>query len=526
MNILMDDVKAPSLPIAVVHSFVPRVRNSHVLRLPLYVVMALQTLTIMTMRGLPWNDEGLYSFAGHQLWANWTTGKPIINYESFFSGTPALYPVFAAGLDQLGGIQAVRIWSTVAILATTASVYGAANILFERKTASFAALFFAFTGPTLFVGRYATYDATCLALLALGQYVGLRFRGYAGVVAAALLLSLSVAVKYSGAVWLPFVFAVIFLADWRRARHRVAWLRGLLGVTVATAALGVPYLLFASTSLREGIRFTTLQRSAIDHEDSLHLLHQLWRDLGLETIVVVLGFIVMGWVSRRPLLALVLLGGFLVAPLHQMQIHEQTSLHKHAGFGMIFGAILAARGVIWLFNRRHIAWQGLGVIATLVVTLAGIGRADALFHQPVVNDQVASVVHALTSPGAPSYRASAQVLANDSAATFQYYDRYNDVQLGWNLASGDGVENRITNSEYAVIVVRTGPTTTAELQAQADRLVAAARANRAYRLAYDKPAKRYLRNIHWMVWERRAAGPRAARKAARRPARPGPSRPT
>src|SRR5579862_1362605 len=138
---------------------------------PLLLILALQALVSWTLlHNTAFQDEANYIFAGRQMWQYWLGGPPVgINYSYFISGYPYVYPVFAGALDLLGGLELVRALSLLCMLVVTACGYYVTKQLFEQKSATFAAAFFACQGPVLFLSRLATYDPLCLCLLALSM---------------------------------------------------------------------------------------------------------------------------------------------------------------------------------------------------------------------------------------------------------------------------------------------------------------------------------------------------------------------
>ena len=81
--------------------------------LPLAVILAVQT--VLSARLIPLSiatgDESLYIYSGHQLIYEMWHGGGSPYYETFFSGSPYLYPVMAAVIDHVGGLAAVRLAS-------------------------------------------------------------------------------------------------------------------------------------------------------------------------------------------------------------------------------------------------------------------------------------------------------------------------------------------------------------------------------------------------------------------------------
>src|SRR5690349_13722154 len=153
----------------------PRLQASRLRVLPLLAILLLQTIVSLSLRNSAFQDEALYLYAGRQIF-NQLLGGPRATepYAQYFSGTPYLYPVIAGALDALGGLEAARLFSLGCMLWTTVAVYLVARRLFDHDSALLGAALFAVQGPVLFLGRLATYDAMCLALLALAAVLALR----------------------------------------------------------------------------------------------------------------------------------------------------------------------------------------------------------------------------------------------------------------------------------------------------------------------------------------------------------------
>ncbi len=76
------------------------------------------------------NDEALYLYSGHQLIHEMWHGGGSPYYETYFSGAPVIYPVFAAALDHVGGLALVRLVSGVFMLIATGLLFATARHLF------------------------------------------------------------------------------------------------------------------------------------------------------------------------------------------------------------------------------------------------------------------------------------------------------------------------------------------------------------------------------------------------------------
>ncbi len=95
------------------------------------------------------------------------------------------------------------------------------------------------TESAIFLGNFATYDATCLFLLALAAWIMVRTAGFRWPVflLAAPVAALAVGVKYAGLLFVPTIAVLPALAGWPLRGRRV-----LLYPPVFVAAVGGPAL--------------------------------------------------------------------------------------------------------------------------------------------------------------------------------------------------------------------------------------------------------------------------------------------
>ncbi|WP_157936872.1 hypothetical protein [Geodermatophilus chilensis] len=73
-------------------------------------------------------DEALYLYHGHWMIDSWLHGADLdSNPSAWFTGAPQLYPVLAALLDGVGGLELARLFSTLCMLSATVAVHWTAN---------------------------------------------------------------------------------------------------------------------------------------------------------------------------------------------------------------------------------------------------------------------------------------------------------------------------------------------------------------------------------------------------------------
>ena len=85
-----------------------------------------------------------------------------------------------------------------------------------------------------YIGKYATYDAPCLALVALAAAIAITKRSLASASIVGTLLALATVTKYAGLALVPFVLAMTFLTiptaegrPWRRISCKLAYVEPL-----------------------------------------------------------------------------------------------------------------------------------------------------------------------------------------------------------------------------------------------------------------------------------------------------------
>ncbi|MFF9643843.1 hypothetical protein [Kitasatospora aureofaciens] len=334
-------------------------------------------------------DEGTYIYSGYQEIAHLRHGTPVSTYETFFSGSPLIYPVVVAVADFVGGLNGARLLSLAFMLSATVAVHLATRRLHGSLAAFYAAAAFAALGPTQFLGGLATYDAMALAILAWAGYLAVRLTtggGYLSLVGSGLLLALAGATKYAALLWVPVVCGIAVLAGTGGpVRAWARWRRGLLLLLTFVVAVGAAALA-AGQRYVEGFNHTTLQR-APGHDAYSYVAGEAARWVGPLLVVALLGVLAQLVRARRSggaawtefwLAALLLVAG-LLAPVNQIRIHTWLSLQKHVDFGawfscVVVGAILA-RAVLWLRGRFHVT-AGIVAAALVVGPLAWEGAAQ------------------------------------------------------------------------------------------------------------------------------------------------------
>lgn len=335
-------------------------------------------------------DEALYIYSGHQLIHELWHGGGSPYYETYFSGAPVIYPVFAAMLDHIGGLVLVRMVSGVFMLTATGLLFATARHLFGYWPAMIASGLFAALGITEGLGAYATFDAMALMLMALAAYCAVRSSARARwLVAIPGILLLANATKYASVIFDPVVIMLAALTlrseGWSRVWRRAAILASVTGALLTIAVL------LAGTSYFKGILFTTIARKAgtgilnLNPANSSTIVMFSWNRMGLIVLSGALAVIVALVVSKErsslPLLALFVMAGLLTT-LEALHLHDLTSVNKHDDFGVWFTAIAAgyalARGAELIRTRYvRVAWV-ISALLSIPIVLHFYSN-----HQPI-----------------------------------------------------------------------------------------------------------------------------------------------
>lgn len=371
----------------------PSRRRSWVSRGVLLFVLAIQAVLSLRLSNTAFQDEALYLAAGHNIIDHLMNGTPLHSgYESYFSGSPMLYPVAAAVVDGYFGLSGARLFSLLCMLGATSLLYSFTRRMFNERVALVAAALFAVTQPTIVLGWFATYDAPAIFLLALAAWIVVRTNRAPAVVVllAAPVMVLAVAVKYASALYVPTLIVLAALTSWHyrgwRSLLRAALLAGGTGVLVG---VGLMY-----TNVLAGVKQTTTNR-AHGTDAAMDLLEKSgeWGGLMFATACAGAFFYARrgrmnesprsyglhgpGW-RWRSLLGLLLTGTALLAPAYQIHLQTSVSLYKHLDFGLLFAAPMAGIGVIRLVGK-HFRYPQLGILIWVTALCLGVSQSEWRF---------------------------------------------------------------------------------------------------------------------------------------------------
>ncbi|MFJ3671205.1 ArnT family glycosyltransferase [Streptomyces sp. NPDC090106] len=372
-------------------SAAPSPRRTRVSRALLACLLLAQAVLSLRLHNSAFEDEALYVYAGHAMIDHLFHGAPDYGgFDTYFSGSPALYPVLAAWVDSAAGLAGVRLLSLGFMLAATGLLYSLTRMLFNERSALLAAGVFAVTQSTLFLGHFATYDAPAVSLLALTAWLLVRNATghWALPLVAAPVAALTVGVKYASALYLPTLALLLALVAYRRLGAREAVRRAAVFTAGTVALLGIA---LPATDYLQAIQSTTTERA-----HGTASLGSLVRDSvrwgGLLFALACLGTVLhtrrhgLGEIpgdsrtavlpARRWRLALgvVLTGTALLAPAYQIHLETSISLHKHIGYGLLFAAPMAGVGLSRLMGA-HVRFPQAAIAVGVLALTFGMSQS-------------------------------------------------------------------------------------------------------------------------------------------------------
>jgi putative flippase GtrA len=441
--------------------------------LPLLAVLTVQTVLALRLvrSNTAYIDEATYLYAGSQELGHWLHGGPVVDYQLWFSGSPAIYPPLGAIASAIGGLVAARILGLGFLLGTTTLLFLVANRLVGRNSALLGSALFAALGTTQFLSGFATYDPMALFLLTLSVYLVIGRRNahttLAGAAAltviAPALLALANSAKYATALWDPIVIGLAACAPvldghtWRNGRAHAARFAAVLA-----CALGVG-LAVGKGKYIQGILYTTVDRSPSQAgmgQSPLLVLDKTWAWIGIVIVTAVVGMILL-IAPRNRSNALLVIGALLLlatiaAPLNQARIGTTVSLQKHVVFGAWFGCILAGYGLERLLRYKVLV--GGGVLALLTALSAYYAhQATDFYHSwspenPAFTTELRTLVH----PGAdryliegyddiPAYYVGASISSIQwkEAVSYSYIDPGTGTHYEGDAAFADAIRRRV-----------------------------------------------------------------------------------
>jgi hypothetical protein len=388
-------------------------RLAMVSRLALPAIVALQALMSLRLPNRAFDDEALYLYAGRMEIAHLLHGTALQgSYASYFPGAPVLYPVLGAALNAVGGLALARALSLAEMLAVTVMLYSVTRFLFNERVALCSAALFAVSESAIFLGHLATFDATCLCLLAGATTIVVRWSGSRRPVflLAAPLVALAVAVKYAGLLYVPTIAVLPAVVGWPVLGRRVL----LYPPAFAAVVAGLLYaaLRLGGHAYTAAIAASTTNR-APGSVSTLVMLRECAAWGGVIIVLAVAGAIAYaaprtepgeqiaapGGRRRRAALGAVLAGTAFLAPAYQMHLQTDTSLLKQIGFGLFFAAPMVSLGVVRLVGD-HFRRPPIGIALWSGALVLGLTQSWNLYHAWPASSAFAQALSTYLRPGA------------------------------------------------------------------------------------------------------------------------------
>lgn len=416
--------------------------------LPL-ILVSQALLSWILLRNTAFQDEALYLFAGREIISGWL-GLPHfpVTWAYFLSGYAYFYPVIGGTLAMLGGVELARMFSLLCMMGATICVHYVAKHFFDHNSAILAAVLFAFQGPVLFIGRLATYDALCLALLALAVvlalHVSIARRPWA-ILGIGPLLVLAILAKFAGLLFLPIPFAMLIWCS----LERQGWGKMLIRLGMAFVSLAVTsvatYVVLDKDALH-AVSASTTSRDVIVKTAPLFLIQYIVTLVGIVFVLGLLGLVLGG--RRRLLTGLLLFGSSLLVPMYHIYEGELISLHKHLAFSMFFVAPLAGYAVAriaritgYQYRLPSSRYWLAGLAICLIAFSSGVSQAQKLYGAWASSTNLISAMQTQMRLGSGRY------LAEDFDVCRYYLQDTTDL---WQWSSLDFFEYTDKGGHYLV----------------------------------------------------------------------------
>lgn len=487
--------------------------------LPLLLVLA---GTGFLMSRLVWSntaflDESTYLYSGHQEIAHLIHGAKIPKYESFFSGAPILYPVVVAVADHFGGLAGARLLSMAFILLAIVALYLTARRMYGTRAAFFAAGLFGLLGPTIFLGSYATYDPMALCLLAWAAKYAVGF-AYAdrrnSLLLGTLLMALADCTKYACLLWNPIIIALSALAGPGYAAWRMPRGWNAQRFTVLWATIMVLFVLAGRHFYFAGFVKTTLLRAA-GHDSAKYVGTSALRWIGAVLAIALVGVIATFISYRRGnaqgmevLVAGVLFGGGLLAPLNQIRIHTWLSLQKHVDFGIWFSCIIAGALLAKLCEVaapmvvRSTTTVLVSAVALAPIGYVGVHQSKQMFSAWPDSTPLINTLRPYVKAGAEQYLVEDYDVAAYYLRKQSTWQQWHDLEVGSytdpatraKLSGVPAFDAAIRAHKYSVIVLDFAETPAT------DAAVRPVIAQAGYRLIARIPTQNSLSHGNYYVW--------------------------
>ncbi len=481
---------------------------------PLILVLAMQAIiSVVTLHNTAFQDEGLYLYAGRQIFRYWMGGPvPLDRYAFYFSGYPDVYPVIGGVLDMIGGLELARWFSLFCMMGVNAIVYYSTRKLFQRPAAIFASATYASLGPVLFLSRLATYDALCIFLIALAT--GIAYQVSIGrhpwlALMMGPVFVLSVLTKYAAMLFaLPvlgiLVFCSIAFQGWRRMLLRLA-----IAIVTLVISLVVAYH-FMDKLAFHAIAGSTTNRVVSNQTPSQILFMHVLQVVGIVYAVALLGLVPVFFRSQRfRLIALLLFASSWLAPAYHIYKQEFVSIDKHLAFGLFFAMPLVGYALAWLagymqrtFSNSNGRYWLAGLSVVLLVFTLGTQQSQTGYASWADTSALSYVLHTQMRDGTGRFLVEdievARYDARDVSEQWQwnglYYFYY--VNAAHKQLLGDEAVTQAISDRYFALVELSFIYQPAEARFIAQQMAL----SRNYDLIAEVPFQNSFGTGHFYLW--------------------------
>jgi Dolichyl-phosphate-mannose-protein mannosyltransferase len=296
-------------------------------------------------------DEALYATIGEEylLGSTWEKGLS-------WMGGSYIYPILSALLNRHWGLEGIRYFSMLCIVATGLLVgHLTTRLAKSRLIGLVSATIFLFSSITLNLAILGTYDSPSLLLLTVAFTLAwhakqnpLTFASWSLTVLSALFFSAAVLIKYVAILWSP-LFGLLFILTIPRYFGKITIWGIILIACIA------PYLWLNSTDL---LAYFSGQYS-IEPATRFKITKQIISTLYLYGTGIIFTFIFviprLSW-PRRYLLLVFFIGG-CIPLIYHLGASNIRSLCKHLVYASVFFAPLAGFGFVkttsWMLISRQ-----------------------------------------------------------------------------------------------------------------------------------------------------------------------------
>jgi Dolichyl-phosphate-mannose-protein mannosyltransferase len=345
-------------------------------------------LSIRLIRGnTAYQDEAMYLWAGHLMWAHWLHGAAIPPFQAYFGGAPVLYPPIGAIADGLGGLEAARGLSLAMMLGVTSLLWTITRRLYGQRAAFFAAGLFAVAGPVLLLGAFAACDSLSLLLLAIAAWcavrAGQRSDATGWMIAGGIALALANAAQYTSLVLDPVVVLLAVLVAYPKPGGKSALGRGATMLTMVLTLLMIG-ILVGGTYYVTGADLTLSPAAYGSGSAATTLAKQgIWTGTIVALALCGVAAAWFGKSARQRWLITLLAAAALIVPTEQVILGMAPTLGNFAVPGIFFAAMAAGFGVDWLCaavkdRTAQVVVTGAFAVALAFPAIFGAHQSKAL----------------------------------------------------------------------------------------------------------------------------------------------------